>query len=115
MNSVMGGNMSDKKHNRSSDNHKVVSPRPWKPEDFFKIKDSMSKIQHQRVQYDNGPWQDIYPTAYLGKEFMCKKCGYSFVQQFIEIGYFENNSPQDIVEKKMLAHLREFHIIEIVG
>ena len=96
-------------------NASLVSPRPWEPSDFFETKDCMPTTQHSKQKHGDGPWEDRIFTIYLGTKFTCKKCGYTFSQKFSEISFSTDNRPQDQADRKMLDHLKNFHILEIVG
>ena len=75
----------------------IISPIPWQPEDFFNIKEIKDKND------------DFY-----GYGFTCKKCGYSFSMQFYD-NIFNTVDPRGKSDAKMLDHLKNFHILEIVG
>lgn len=114
----------------------ITSPVPWNEQDFFDVKESIPEERISRVlkddklncdldfmdhstfeKYaDNSEYFEIIrDIEYLGKDFTCKKCGYTFTQQFLGIGgYDKYRTPKDIANEKMLNHLKNFHIVEII-
>ena len=85
----------------------------WSPEDFFYVEECMPQEKIQKEKFGEEPWKERKITCYLGKRFTCKKCGFTFGQQFYGYSYGPGQEPEKVANREMANHLSMFHKAEM--